>query len=53
MKGILKGLLIMFLAAYVLSPIDLLLGPLDDITLLLITLAVRRYFRNRRFMKEA
>ena len=38
MNKLFKGLLVVLLAAYVVSPVDLVPGPVDDIILLLCTL---------------
>ncbi len=35
MNGILKGMLVMLLVVYIVSPIDLCPGPIDDILLFL------------------
>lgn len=35
MSGVLKGMLVILLIIYIVSPVDLCLGPVDDIILLL------------------
>ncbi len=35
MNGVMKGMLVILLLAYILSPVDLCAGPVDDIILLL------------------
>lgn len=37
MKGVLKGALLVLLIIYIVSPVDLCTGPIDDIILLLCT----------------
>lgn len=39
MNGVLKGILIALLVVYIVSPIDLFPGPVDDIILLLLSVA--------------
>lgn len=41
-NGILKGMLIALVALYVISPLDLAPGPVDDLLLLLFTVAANR-----------
>lgn len=36
MNGVLKGMLIVLLIAYVVSPVDLMVGPIDDIIVCLL-----------------
>ena len=38
MSGVLKGMLLVLLIIYVISPVDLCPGPVDDIILLLCTI---------------
>ena len=42
MNGVLKGMLIALLVVYVLSPVDLCPGPIDDIILILLSLGGRK-----------
>ena len=41
MNGVLKGMLIVLLVVYVLSPVDFCPGPIDDIILILLSLGGR------------
>ncbi|MBQ2886154.1 MAG: hypothetical protein IJE43_20740 [Alphaproteobacteria bacterium] len=38
MNGVLKGMLIMLIVVYIVSPVDLCPGPIDDIILLLFSI---------------
>ena len=42
MKKLLKGMLLVFVILYVVSPLDACPGPIDDLILLLITWAANR-----------
>ena len=39
-NGFIKGMLFVFLALYVISPLDLAPGPIDDLLMILLTVAV-------------
>ena len=46
MNGIMKGMLIAFMIMYVVSPIDLCPGPVDDIIIILMTLVANKRENN-------
>lgn len=46
MNDLMKGLVIMAILMYIVSPIDLAPGPIDDIIVLLLALASRKQLAN-------
>ncbi len=46
MNGILKGMLIAFTIIYIVSPVDFMPGPIDDIIVLLLTVACPKLSSN-------
>jgi uncharacterized membrane protein YkvA (DUF1232 family) len=42
MSGIIKGMLLVVIILYIISPIDFVPGPIDDILILLLGLASRK-----------
>lgn len=42
MNGIMKGIVLMAVVMYIVSPVDVAPGPIDDILVLLIGLAARK-----------
>lgn len=41
MNGVMKGLMLAFMIIYVISPVDAMPGPIDDIIVMLIGIAAR------------
>ncbi len=46
MNGLMKGLVIMAILMYIVSPIDAAPGPIDDIIVLMLGLATRKQIAN-------
>lgn len=42
MSGVVKGMLIVLVILYIVSPVDLCPGPVDDIIVLLVSLAAQK-----------
>ncbi|MGN0344336.1 MAG: hypothetical protein ACI4EC_05165 [Lachnospiraceae bacterium] len=42
MSGVVKGMIIVLIILYIVSPVDLCPGPIDDVIVLLLGLAVQR-----------
>ena len=46
MNGLMKGLVIMAILMYIVSPVDAAPGPIDDIIVLMLGLAARKQIAN-------
>ena len=47
MNDVMKGMLIILVVIYVISPIDFVLGPVDDLIVILLGLANQKKLENR------
>ena len=52
MNSVIKGMLIVLVVLYVISPLDLVPGPIDDVLLVLFTLGSAKSKQNRKSLED-